>query len=110
MFDLPVVQVKDRREYTKFRKFLIKEGFIEMQESIYCKMVATPANADLAKNKLYFHRPPRGLVQVLCITEKQYSSIEYIVGGPQTNIIIWKVLLFCDFKKYLLHRGSTLTR
>lgn len=28
MFDLPVVSISDRREYNKFRKYLIKNGFL----------------------------------------------------------------------------------
>ena len=37
MFDLPVVTSVERQEYTKFRKFLLKSGFIMMQESVYTK-------------------------------------------------------------------------
>ena len=33
-FDLPVAGLENRRNYTKFRKFLIKNGFIMMQESV----------------------------------------------------------------------------
>ena len=34
MFDLPVVTTEQRREYTRFRKYLLKNGFVMMQESI----------------------------------------------------------------------------
>lgn len=34
-FDLPTETAKDRKTYSKFRKFLIKEGFVMMQESVY---------------------------------------------------------------------------
>ena len=37
-FDLPTETSKDRKIYSKFRKFLIKEGFIMMQESVYSKL------------------------------------------------------------------------
>ena len=33
-FDLPTLTSKERREYRRFRKFLINEGFIMMQESM----------------------------------------------------------------------------
>lgn len=36
-FDLPVITTENRRNYARFRKFLIKNGFIMMQESVYCK-------------------------------------------------------------------------
>ncbi|WP_459592815.1 CRISPR-associated endonuclease Cas2 [Enterococcus cecorum] len=38
-FDLPVLSLEQRRDYRSFRKFLIKDGFIMLQESVYCKMV-----------------------------------------------------------------------
>ena len=38
-FDLPTITDKDRREYRHFRKFLIKNGFFMMQESVYTRMV-----------------------------------------------------------------------
>ena len=34
-FDLPTETSKDRKSYSKFRKFLIDEGFIMMQESVF---------------------------------------------------------------------------
>ena len=54
MFDLPVITSEQRREYTKFRKFLIKSGFLMMQESIYCKLAlnGTAAKAIIEKNPL----------------------------------------------------------
>ena len=38
-FDLPTQTLEDKREYRKFRKFLIKKGFLMMQESVYCRLV-----------------------------------------------------------------------
>ncbi|MCI9592362.1 MAG: CRISPR-associated endonuclease Cas2, partial [Lachnospiraceae bacterium] len=37
-FDLPVVTGEQRRAYVKFRKFLVKNGFLMLQESVYCKL------------------------------------------------------------------------
>ena len=37
-FDLPVLTYQQRKEYTKFRKFLLRSGFMMMQESVYCKL------------------------------------------------------------------------
>lgn len=38
-FDLPNITLEDKKEYRNFRKFLIKEGFFMMQESVYCKLL-----------------------------------------------------------------------
>ena len=40
MFDLPTETSEERRDYRKFRKNLIKNGFIMMQESVYVKPVS----------------------------------------------------------------------
>lgn len=37
MFDLPVETSEERKEYRKFRKNLINEGFIMIQYSVYVK-------------------------------------------------------------------------
>lgn len=83
MFDLPTYTEKDRKEYTKFRKFLIKEGFIMMQESIYSKIALNNTVANLVKDRIIKWAPKEGLVQILIITEKQFSGMEYICGEKQ---------------------------
>lgn len=86
-FDLPNIYAKDRQNYTKFRKFLINEGFIMMQESVYSKIVLNSQQSELLLQKLRKKSPNRGLIQVLTITEKQYSNIEYIIGEKNKKII-----------------------
>ena len=87
MFDLPVISVNERREYTKFRKYLIKNGFLMMQESVYCKLAQNQTAADLIVEQLKKNKPEKGLVQVMKITEKQFSRIEYIVGESKSEVI-----------------------
>lgn len=87
MFDLPVTTPANLKEYREFRKFLLKSGFIMMQESVYCKLVlnATVANAVIAlvrKNK-----PAEGIVQVFLLTEKQFSKIEIITGEYKSDML-----------------------
>ena len=86
-FDLPNIYAKDRRNYLKFRKFLLNEGFIMMQESVYSTIVLNSQQSELALQKLRKKSPGKSLIQVLTITEKQYSQIEYIIGDKNTKII-----------------------
>jgi len=65
MFDLPVVSISDRREYNKFRKYLIKNGFFMMQESVYCKLAQNSTAADLIIDNIRKNKPLSGLVQAL---------------------------------------------
>ena len=86
MFDLPVESVENKRDYRVFRKFLVNEGFIMMQESIYCKLLLNSTNLNLLVDRIKKHKPQKGLVQLLKITEKQYSEILYLTGSKQTKI------------------------
>ncbi len=85
-FDLPTDTAKDRKVYSKFRKLLINEGFIMMQESVYTKLALNNSIVNSIKEKINKNKPPKGIVQMLIITEKQFNSIEYIVGKKNTDI------------------------
>ena len=87
MFDLPVTTDLERRTYRNFRKYLIKNGFFMMQQSVYCKLVKNSSAGDLVVNNIRKNRTNDGLVQVLKITEKQYQKIEYITGNSKSNVI-----------------------
>ena len=78
-FDLPTETSKDRKNYSQFRKFLIKEGFIMMQESVYAKLVLNNSITNSIKDKISKNKPQKGIVQMLIITEKQFNSMEYSV-------------------------------
>lgn len=82
-FDLPVETAKQRKEYRLFRKYLIKEGYLMLQESVYSKLVTNEANSGSAIARLRKHRPPEGLVQVLKVTERQYETMVYITGNQR---------------------------
>ena len=86
-FDLPVETAKERRIYSKFRKFLINEGFIMMQKSVYTKLALNNSIVNSVKDKIYKNKPKEGIVQMLIITEKQFSGIEYITGERNDDIL-----------------------
>lgn len=86
-FDLPVLTDKNRRDYRQFRKYLIKSGFLMMQESVYCKLVQNSTIGNALIENIRKHKPEDGLVQVLKITEKQYSKMETIVGQQSSDVL-----------------------
>lgn len=86
-FDLPTLTLEDKRNYRRFRKILIKNGFIMLQESVYCRMMTSPSMENSLKNLIHNNKPPKGLVQALMITEKQFVRMEYIVGENQSDVI-----------------------
>ena len=82
-FDLPVATTAQRKNYRLFRKFLIKEGYLMLQESVYAKLAINDGAASAAIMRLRKHRPPQGLVQVLKVTEKQFATMTYITGNRE---------------------------
>lgn len=86
-FDLPTESAQERREYSRFRKFLIKSGFFMMQESVYCKLALNQTAVNSALDSVRKNKPLAGLVQALVVTEKQFSRMEYIVGTYLGDVI-----------------------
>jgi CRISPR-associated protein Cas2 len=86
MFDLPTLTATDRMNYRQFRKHLINDGFIMMQESIYTCLLIDRQAANLLEIKISNYAPQKGLIQTMIITEKQYTAINYIAGHDQENI------------------------
>jgi len=86
-FDLPTETLENKREYRKFHKLLIKNGFMMMQESVYCRMLLTPSAGKSVIETIRKNRPPDGIVQLMTVTEKQFSEIEFITGEHTSEII-----------------------
>lgn len=86
-FDLPVETSQDRADYRAFRKFLIKSGFVMMQESVYSKIVLNNTVGEAVKENVRKHCAKRGLVQMLTVTERQFERMEVIVGEVTGNVI-----------------------
>ncbi len=86
-FDLPVDTASDRSEYRRFRKFLIRNGFVMMQESVYSKIVLNNTAAVAVQENVRLHKAAKGLIQMLVITERQFERMEIVVGEPQNEIV-----------------------
>lgn len=86
-FDLPSVYAKDKKRYILFRKNLINDGFIMLQESVYSKIALNNQKSELIINKVKKYAPNKGSIQILVVTEKQYVSMRYITGKNNSKII-----------------------
>ena len=87
MFDLPMKNSSDIREYNQFRKYLVKSGFLMMPESVYCKLALNTTVAEAVISSVRKNCPEHGLVQAFCMTEKQFSKIEFISGNSSSEIL-----------------------
>lgn len=86
-FDLPTLTAANRRGYTQFRKYLIKNGFIMLQESVYCKLALNATVSEAVVQGIRKNRPTEGLVQILTLTEKQFSKMEMITGEYKSEVL-----------------------
>lgn len=86
-FDLPVTTSEHRRAYVKFRKFLQKNGFMMLQESVYCKLALNGTAANAIISNVHKNKPEEGLIQLLTVTEKQYAKMDIIVGDVKREVL-----------------------
>lgn len=92
LFDLPTETKKDKKAYADFRKNLQKDGFTMFQFSIYVRHCASSENAEVHIRRVKSFLPEHGQVGILCITDKQFGSIELFLGKKR-----WKGV-FCRSK------------
>ncbi|NFE75299.1 CRISPR-associated endonuclease Cas2 [Clostridium botulinum] len=82
-FDLPVVKKEDRKEYQSFRRFLLNDGYMMVQYSVYSRVCNGIDGANKHILRLKRNLPSKGSVRYLQITEKQYSEMKFLVGSPK---------------------------
>ena len=87
LFDLPVLTGDQRREYARFRKFLLKSGFLMLQESVYCKLALNTTVVNGIVDQILKNKPEEGLIQLLTVTEKQYAKMDLIVGNVKSEVL-----------------------
>jgi CRISPR-associated protein Cas2 len=75
MFDLPVVEKKERKAATDFRNGLLDAGFAMSQFSVYMRFCTSQAQVDTLCKKVENALPLGGKVNVLQFTDKQYERI-----------------------------------
>ena len=81
MFDLPVLNKKERKDAALFRKNLEKDGFTMHQFSVYIRYCGSLESAQVHIKRVKGFTPEKGHVSVLSITDKQYSNIIHIWGA-----------------------------
>ena len=75
MFDLPVGTAVERKRATKFRNFLLDEGFEMAQFSVYMKFCGNRSKTEPYVKRIKMAAPKNGDVSILFFTDKQFSDI-----------------------------------
>lgn len=79
-FDLPTLTKSNRKNASRFRNFLLKDGYIMLQLSVYSRICKGQDAVDKHAKRLKSLIPKEGSVRLLTVTEKQYASMEVLVG------------------------------
>jgi len=74
-FDLPTETPAQIKIYTKFRKFLLQDGFKMMQYSVYVRFCVNDTDAKKHINRVIKKTPKNGDVKLLTITNKQFEGM-----------------------------------
>jgi len=86
LFDLPTDSKPARKQYTRFRKNLLDDGFTMMQYSVYMRHSASEENAQVHIARIKSGLPPEGEVRIVKITDKQFEKIEVFYGKKKKPI------------------------
>ncbi len=86
-FDLPVEKKTQQREYRTFVKNIKKLGFYMLQKSVYIKMGIDIQAINSVVDKIKKNCPKEGAISILTITEKQFSSMEMVLGEGKTDVV-----------------------
>lgn len=80
MFDLPTDTKKARKQYSRFRKMLLEDGFDMMQFSIYSRHCTSEEKANVHIRRIEQNIPPDGEVRILNVTDRQFEKMRIFWG------------------------------
>lgn len=86
MFDMPTETVEERKAYRKFRKFLLSEGFIMHQFSVYSKLLLNNSANKAMIDRLQANNPKKGSITLLTVTKKQFARMIYLNGERDMSV------------------------
>lgn len=80
MFDLPVKTREERRRYVRFRKNLLREGFMQLQYSVYARYFESEEASTACRRRIAVRVPEDGRVRILHVTERQFGKMAVLFG------------------------------
>ena len=95
-FDLPVKKPEQRRVATQFRNFLLKDGYLMLQFSVYARVCKGQESVEKHLKRATAHLPPEGSIRALQVTDKQYARMRILLGNliPEERIDGEQLLFF----------------
>lgn len=86
-FDLPSITSEEQKAYRNFVKKIKREGFYMLQESVYVKMAINNQVSQGTIQRIKTFLPKSGDIMVLTVTERQFSSMELLIGERSSDVI-----------------------
>lgn len=80
MFDLPTTEIEMKRDYTRFRKLLLSQGFSMLQFSVYARHCPSEEAGEGVRHQIERAVPGHGQVRLLMVTDKQFSRMAVFYG------------------------------
>ncbi len=80
LFDLPTATPEERTDYRHFREFLLDDGYLMLQFSVYARHCASEENASVHTSRIHDVLPPDGEVRVISMTDKQFGRMNIFYG------------------------------
>ncbi len=97
-FDIPIEPASSKKEYIKFRRFLLDNGYDMLQYSVYIRFCRNDTDANKHQKRLKKHAPKVGNVRVIKVTENQYENMLILIGDKtnQEKVIGSSSLIIID--------------
>ena len=86
MFDLPVDNKDLRREYTQFRKALLRKGFTMLQYSVYAHYAPSEETDETLRRYVHACLPSHGQVRLISVTDRQFEKMEVYFGRKRKPV------------------------
>lgn len=84
-FDLPVGTKGQRRAAGRFRNFLLDDGYMRLQWSVYARICRGEDGATKHIGRVTANLPREGSVRALQVTDRQYARMRLLLGERQEN-------------------------
>ena len=81
-FDLPVMSKSQRRIATKFRNFLLDDGYDMLQFSVYVRACVSFARQETHIERVKENLPPEGSIRAFFVTRAQWQRAFVLYGSP----------------------------
>ena len=77
---------QQRKKATDFRNFLLKDGFLMIQFSLYARPCISFARQETHISRVRANVPDEGHVRILFVTRAQWERATIIQGKPATDV------------------------